>query len=89
MLTNADASLLQYLPSKRGLGVTCILLIQLLVATQNELLEVSASQYARQRNSTEMGIRAAAMSDLVAYDAHKDLLALVQQHCNYSLEVRS
>ena len=88
MLTNHKAPLLQFLPSKHGLGVTCTLLIHLLATAQNELLKVSALQYTRPRDTAQKGICAATASDLVVYDPRKDLLALVQQHCNYSLEVR-
>ena len=85
MVSNADASLLQFLPSKHGLGVTCTILICLLVNAQNELLEVCASHYGG--TCVRRGVWTATASDLVAYDPHKDLLALVQQYCNYSLEV--
>jgi hypothetical protein len=87
--TDADAKLIQFLPSKRGLGLTCSLLIHLLVTTQNELLEAAALHHVAGNKMVlrRIGIRAAALSDLVAYNPQKDLIALVQQHCNYSLEV--
>ena len=78
--TDADASLLQFLPSKRGLGLVCIMLIHFLAETQNRLLRAVMSD--------EVDLKSVSNADVLAYN-EQDVLSLILRHSSCPLQVSS
>ncbi|XP_031561517.1 E3 ubiquitin-protein ligase RNF213-like [Actinia tenebrosa] len=83
---NSPMSIL--IPSTDGLGRCSLALVFYLVTAHNEFMETYFNiTEGKARQDNKIRLSEVTFSQLVSYDADRDLLPLIQAHCHYSLEV--